>query len=94
MKFKYFTQRYKQYFIFGKNEEKGLVDISDGDKDIYEGIPEPIAKLIIENRNETILAIFELIQAFEEASPEAFRKYWYYEALARSIRGETNDPSK
>ena len=77
MREKYIESRFPRYFIFGESPDGDSVDVSNGNKDVLEGITRSNAKSIIKEREEVVDFIFKLANAFDEADTAKFIKFWY-----------------
>lgn len=62
---KYFDEQFPAYFVFGTRPE-GLVDLSDGQNDVYEGITPELATKIMHERDSMISGLYKLLNKLDD----------------------------
>ncbi len=77
IKRKYLEERFPNMFIFGEHPGTDNVDLATVDCDIICNIPREDAKELMLYHNTVLDEMFELLEAFSEAAPEAFKKEYY-----------------
>jgi hypothetical protein len=86
MKEKYIDQHVSPWMDFGiwpisERNPNGAVDIvtmdGQGGYDVAVCVPQPQADQLMAKHNECINHVYALVNAFEAAAPEAFKKFWY-----------------
>lgn len=57
---KYFDEQFPFYFVFG-NYQNGNVDLTDGQRDVYENITPELATKIMHERNSMVSGLYKLL---------------------------------
>lgn len=53
---------FKHWMIFGKHRKTGLVDVSDGDRDVLTGVKEPEAEAVCEERHKILQRLDDVLE--------------------------------
>lgn len=76
MKDKYVEQDFPHYFVFGEHLD-GRVDIATGTGSAVATVSKEDAEKLIQHRDAIVQKLCDMARAFDEASPDKFRKFWY-----------------
>ena len=85
MKEKYINEAYPEWMVFGAYPN-GNVNVTDANSAFDAEMSQADADAILKQHQKLYRAFVQMANAFETASPEAFRQFWY-------CGGRTDEPT-
>jgi hypothetical protein len=76
MKEKYINEAYPEWMVFGAYPN-GDVNLTDANSTFDAQMSQSAADAIMKQHQVLYRAFVRMASAFEDASPEAFRRFWY-----------------
>lgn len=76
MKEKYVNEAYPEWMVFG-TYPNGDVNLTDANSTFDARMPQADADAVLKQHQLMYRAFVRMANAFEAASPEAFRQFWY-----------------